>query len=220
LTDTTKGGSSQIYFHKQRRGQEQKPTEGRIHSINEIQSMSGNQPTPKVDDEVEKQLVNIARGTKNFTLLLVIVGALQVGASSFAYCAARNSVKVAVLALMADRPYLVVDSISPARVLEEIEDAPIIPELILKNCGKRPAIIQNIKAHLTTIPTKDALPAIGDFSACSEIEIRRTVISPAEEEAYFRPVKMAFRPAQGDDEAFRQRVKFLVIYGQIKYHDV
>ncbi len=91
-------------------------------SVSQLQHTPGETPTPKSNSYVEQQLVVIEGKIAEFTLLLVLVGALQFGAALFQAYSARqsasssaNSVKIAQLALETHRPYGIV------RIVESIK---------------------------------------------------------------------------------------------------
>lgn len=165
-----------------------------------------------------------------YTGIGVIIAAVALIVSIFGYLAskdaakaARDSADAAVLALKADRPYVLIATASisgfppePAKGLVDPGNALTLAKFVLRNFGKGPAIIDEIKIKLKPVET---WPAPKDYSDCRDWPEVVEAISSGE------PLKIESDFMDGwlsnpEIEAVTDRVKTLIAYGRVKYRDV
>jgi len=204
--------------------------------INHVQSTPHETPTPDSNTQIQRQLVAIEGKIANFTLLLVLVGALQVVAAVFqvrasgkAAASATSSAEAARAALLANRPYLLPNkaTLSMNGILTDqrivwatnvwLEGVGV--EFV--NSGNGPAIVDRVVGQMRLQEFADDYPPSQDFTRCKELRHSNDVV--------VSDGKVTFHSNEGDDgmgfAVRRQQFerfytgKDVLFYGCVYYSD-
>jgi hypothetical protein len=154
---------------------------------------------------------------------LISIGLLIVGIvySRFAYkqwVAIKEQADIASKILKRDRPQIIVEAeqFSNFVPLSEVKGAGMAAAFFqIRNAGNQHAIILNAVAEAATFVEKE-FPAIGDYSRCRSLFIRKSVLRPDEIEAQ----NMTYSDGFLQDEDFKGIKLYnrrLVLYGLIRY---
>jgi hypothetical protein len=222
--------------------QQNKPSENN-HSIpaaaptdlNQIHSIPSKTPTPDSNEEIQRELITLEGKIAAFTLLLVLVGALQFAAAPAQTCAAKkaggaavSSARAAELALRATRPFVLLDKLKMCNFepRSRLTSSSIltVADITATNAGNGTAIITKIIARMKLterpFPSRSNPP---DFTDCQEMWawwIKPNVIATKGNTNF----KVRFEGNNLPDESYNKLKAHdniaLALYGMITYEDV
>lgn len=215
--------SSQIHQHHQETHNDYPIASPAPSPIDQPYSPSPEKVTSDSNSQIQSELITIEGRIANFTLLLVLVGALQFFASLFAACAARSSARAASLALKSDRPYLLLDMAQlfglPPKIPPSVEtwdNAITEAKISFKNYGRGPALIENIIVKLKVVAE---LPAPKDFSECTEWKATVDAVPPAAGLVFTTGSRDAMI-SDSEIDSVLKKARTLIVYGRVQYKDV